>query len=232
MSQFRFEDNKNKRLRSFKKAFYVSLAGCIVAVAAVSWTTARNNLGLLNDPNPASGYSLKTESDILGVDKPESGVKATSPSSASSKEDAETAKKPEKEFFMTPLMGKVYKLFSGDTLIFSPTFNDFRAHNGIDIECAAATPVKSVSEGEVVNVKDDMMLGTVVEVRHGDYIARYCGLNKKPPVKEGDILKIGDVVGVVDVVPSELTEQPHLHFEVLKDGKHVDPVKELGFKTE
>ena len=46
-------------------------------------------------------------------------------------------------------------------------------------------------------------------------------------INKGDIVEIGKKIGVVGEVPSEISEKPHLHFEVEKDGAKVNPIKEL-----
>ena len=236
MGQLRFDNAKKRNRLGFKRGFYASLAVCIIAIAIISWTNAANNLANITNPGDSySRYSLKAES-TLGVDKAESGVRAESVKSESKppvSSDTEVAAKPENDFYMAPVSGRIYKEFSMDTLVYSPTYNDFRVHRGIDIECEQGAEVKSISEGEVLSVRDDSALGMVVEVRYGtEYTAYYCGINKKPPVKQGDKLKMGDVIGAVDIVPSEITEQAHLHFELKKKGVYTDPVAELRFKLD
>ena len=55
---------------------------------------------------------------------------------------------------------------------------------------------------------------------------------KKHYVAKGDIVEIGKRIGVVGSIPSEVADETHLHFMVLKDGKEVDPIKELELKED
>jgi murein DD-endopeptidase MepM/ murein hydrolase activator NlpD len=79
--------------------------------------------------------------------------------------------------------------------------------------------------GTVERVYDDEYLGTTVILRHeGGYETRYCNLTAMPTVKVGDSVKAGDVIGAVgDTAILEAEDKPHLHFQLRKDGKAIDP---------
>ena len=63
----------------------------------------------------------------------------------------------------------------------------------------------------------------MVEVTHGDgYVTRY-GHHKAVLVNTGDIVKKGQVIG--EMGSSGRSTGPHVHFEVLKNGRHVDPAR-------
>jgi murein DD-endopeptidase MepM/ murein hydrolase activator NlpD len=69
--------------------------------------------------------------------------------------------------------------------------------------------------------------GRVVEVDLGEnYRVRFGHLNDISVV-QGEALKAGDTVGTVGASGRPATG-PHLHFEVLKDGKHIDPEAVAG----
>lgn len=91
------------------------------------------------------------------------------------------------------------------------------------------TPVKAVTDGKVTKVYTDSMWGTVVEITHANgMVSRYCSLTEGVTVAEGDTVEIGEVIGCVgDTALAEVGLPTHLHFEVLVDGKYVDPLKAI-----
>ena len=85
--------------------------------------------------------------------------------------------------------------------------------------------VVSVLDGTVTDVEKTTMDGNVVTVTHADgYVSIYKSLGSNIAVKKGDAVKAGDKLGVTSSsMMSELKTGSHLHFELKKDGKHVDP---------
>ena len=80
-----------------------------------------------------------------------------------------------------------------------------------------------VDNGQVQEVYTDSMLGNVALIEHGDYLVYYCGLGEDFQVEAGDVVAMGQQIGVVTAVPYEAAEEPHLHVEVRRDGVAVDP---------
>ena len=86
--------------------------------------------------------------------------------------------------------------------------------------------VKAVNDGVVETVSKDTLMGVTVTVKHTDgYVSKYAGLAEDVPVKENQLVKLGDTVGKVgQTAIIEISQEPHLHFEVSLDGKAVDPL--------
>ena len=129
-----------------------------------------------------------------------------------------------------PTMGRVITSYAMDTLIYSKTLEQWNSHNGIDISTDIGTPVKAAMEGTVVEaISNDPRLGVVVIIDHGGGIkSLYGNLNSDKLVKKGDQVKKSQVIGAVGrTAPYEIEDPPHLHFEVLKDGKNIDPQQYL-----
>jgi len=126
---------------------------------------------------------------------------------------------------VSPLKGKVLAAFSVDDLIYSKTMDDWRTHDGVDIAAAIGTTVMSASAGTVTAVFNDSMMGTTVVVEHtGGYETTYANLQPTPPVKAGDTVSAGQIIGAVGTTASaESAQSPHLHFTVTKNGELVDP---------
>jgi len=102
---------------------------------------------------------------------------------------------------------------------------DMGIHTGIDISVPESTFIFSTAKGVVKTVGYDQNLGIFVRISHEQGYETVYGHLSKVLVKEGDTLKTGQVIGLSG--RSGKTTGPHIHYEVLKDGKHIDPVLTL-----
>src|SRR5881397_3744201 len=94
-------------------------------------------------------------------------------------------------------------------------------HDGIDIGSLSGTPVKSPAAGTVVAASSHGGYGKNVVLDHGNGVeSRYAHL-KKIDVKLGQRVERGQVIGLVG--STGRSTGPHLHYEVLVEGKPVDP---------
>lgn len=130
--------------------------------------------------------------------------------------------------YMMPHDGEIIRAYSPDVPLYCETMNDWRTHNGIDIAVSEGEEVLSVGKGKVSKVLANAVYGYTVEVDYGSFTARYCGMKQGECVGIGQLLEKGDSVGTVDVVPCEANSPKHLHFEVIVEGLHSDPLKVLG----
>lgn len=124
-----------------------------------------------------------------------------------------------------PLSGEVVAAFSVDSLIYDPTMEDWRIHNGVDIAAEVDAEVFSAAAGVVAAVRDDPMMGTTVIIQHEDgYTTTYSNLRAGAEVLAGDRVSAGQVIGAVgDTAAAEAARGPHLHFSVTQNGDAVDP---------
>lgn len=102
-----------------------------------------------------------------------------------------------------------------------PVLGYRRPHPGIDISAAEGSPVVATGAGRVVFAGRDRGYGRLVEVDHGDgYRTRYAHL-ARVLVRAGESVERGDVIG--EVGRSGLATGPNLHYEILLDGRPVNP---------
>ena len=139
---------------------------------------------------------------------------------------------PEKEkepVFSSPVVGTVSKEHSLDVPVFSETLGEWRTHKGIDITTAENCPVYSASDGVISAIFDDPFLGRTVEITHSmNYKTVYSNLAKEDAafVSVGDKVSTGDRIGTVGYTAIfEIADEPHLHFEVIKNDTQEDPMK-------
>ena len=124
-----------------------------------------------------------------------------------------------------PCVGRVIAECSLDDLVYCAAMDDWRTHNGIDYAAAEGESVHAAAAGTVSRVYSDDMLGATVVIDHGDGISTlYGSLADIDSVKVGASVAKGDVIGTVGKSCAlEKNLEPHLHFEVLKDGNPENP---------
>ena len=125
--------------------------------------------------------------------------------------------------YILPCEDEIMKDYSA-TPVYDETMDDWRVHRAIDFTCERGTPVYSVGNGLVTKVYADTAYGYCIEIDFGDFTGRYCGLEQGTTVKLDTVMKKGDTVGKTGDLPCESGQEPHFHFEVLKDGKNTDPI--------
>lgn len=138
--------------------------------------------------------------------------------------------KPFEDYFSLPLGTDILRDYAPDRPMYSATMGDWRTHNGIDFQGADGDQVKAISYGTVSSIYEDVLLGTVVEIDHGNgVVARYCGLNKDTiEVDAGSIVEADTLIGFLGTVPFEKTDISHLHFEIIYNGENTDPLEIMG----
>lgn len=129
--------------------------------------------------------------------------------------------------FIRPCTGYIGKEFSMDIPIYSPSMYDYRTHNGIDIVCEVGTPVKASSGGTISDIYDHYLYGTTVVIDHRNGMQSvYSNLSPDLPAQTviGGKVMTGEIIaGVGESAALEAAEAMHLHFELIKDGKQVNP---------
>jgi murein DD-endopeptidase MepM/ murein hydrolase activator NlpD len=96
-------------------------------------------------------------------------------------------------------------------------------HAGVDFAGKDGSEVIAVASGVVTHAGKRSGYGQMVEINHGGgYVTRY-GHHASLLVKTGDIVKQGQPIGTMG--STGRSTGPHVHFEVLKDGRSVDPAR-------
>lgn len=131
---------------------------------------------------------------------------------------------PDPEFKM-PVFGEIMKEFADNKLVYSTTLDVWTTHNGIDIAADKTTVVKSAADGTVKSIKNDPRYGLTVIIEHTNgYKTIYSNLLTTEFVVEGEKVKQGQSIGTVgNTAAFEVSEEPHLHFELLKNNEQLNP---------
>ena len=99
-------------------------------------------------------------------------------------------------------------------------------HKGIDIAGKEGSSILAVADGVVTWSGERTGYGNLVEVNHGNgYLTRY-GHNKQQLVEAGETVRKGEAIALMG--STGRSTGPHVHIEVVHDGKHVNPVKYLN----
>lgn len=132
--------------------------------------------------------------------------------------------------YVWPVKGEVQRPYSIQTLMYDSTMADWRTHDGVDVTCDQGAPVVASAAGLVVDVHNDDLLGTVVEIDHENGVhSVYANLAAEPPVAAGDRVAMGQVIGSVGgTALGEVNQVSHLHFAMTQDGLSADPTAYLA----
>mgnify|MGYP004709529645 FL=1 len=141
---------------------------------------------------------------------------------SSTKQDTKSTENPA---FKNPVEGEVIKEYAKDKLVYSNTLGEWIVHGGIDIKANKTTVVKASAEGTVKSIKNDPRYGLTVIVEHSNgFTSVYSNLLTAEFVVEGEKIKQGQTIGTVGTTATfEISDEPHLHFEIRKDGNSLDP---------
>ena len=94
-------------------------------------------------------------------------------------------------------------------------------HWGLDISTNTGNPIMATADGIVIKVETDRYLGKNVTVSHGNGYTTVYGHMSNFAVKVGQKVKRRDIIGYIGQTGK--AAGPHVHYEVFKDGKRVDP---------
>lgn len=213
----------------------------IIAITIITLVTSGNNPvtpGPTMEPTPTKQTSNPTKTPIKPKPSPSPiptpTIQATpTPKPSPSPTPTIPSNNDDPIVFTLPATGYVMKEFSIELPVFSMTMGDYRTHNGIDISVASGSSVVSVADGTVHRVYNHPMMGTTIEINHGDNIVSvYSNLDDDivEGITEGVKVGKGQLIGSVGFTSlAEIGESDHLHFEMTVDGKHVDPLSYLDF---
>lgn len=124
---------------------------------------------------------------------------------------------------------KAVALFSPLSGSITQEFDLLKKHYAIDIAAKNKSPVKAVADGTVIFAEWTAETGYVLIVEHNDDFTSVYKHNGSLTKSQGDVVRAGEVIATVGNT-GELTTGPHLHFELWKRGKAVNPKNFIDFK--
>lgn len=168
---------------------------------------------------PASSKSNASTSTSKSNQKSTQDEKNVSNSTA---KQEEVIKDPE---FKYPVEGEITTNYAKDKLVYSNTLGEWVTHLGIDIKANKTAIVTASADGKIKSIKNDPRYGLTVIVEHvNGYSTVYSNLLTAEFVSVGENVKAGQTLGTVGNTASfEILDEPHLHFEMMKNGEQIDP---------
>jgi len=133
--------------------------------------------------------------------------------------------------FAPPVYGKILKQFSNNMPLYSKTMDDWRIHAGVDILCPLGSDIFSAADGLVADIGYDINFGNYIIVESNEFSCRYASVEACESIAVGTNVSNGQKLGTLaDSCVSEICDEPHLHFEMKKDGLYVDPSEYILFE--
>ena len=186
---------------------------------------ALNNSTTTNVENNSNNTANSTQKQVENnTSKKENTTKTTKANTTSKIEDKKEENKKELSF-ERPVEGEIIKAYAKDNLVYSETLQEWTTHLGIDIKADKTTVVKAAEAGTIKTIKNDPRYGLTIIIEHDDgYQTVYANLLSSEFVIEGEKIDKGQSIGTVgNTATFEIADEPHLHFEILKDGVQIDP---------
>ena len=228
-------ENKVKNVLS-GIGFYGTLAVCLLVVGVCGWVLLQDR----EDPLPQQAVTpqvpVSQPVEMPEVRLPTVETLEPAPVPVPPKETKEL---PEVEvdhtpvaaeaprLVVTPLRGDVLTAFSMEELVYSPTLGDWRTHNGIDIAANTGCSVQAVADGVIDETGKDAMGEYIIISHAAGFITKYMGLENIENLTVGKEIKSGEVIGTSGKCTGENVTDPHIHFEMSKDGVLVNPTDYL-----
>ena len=227
-----------QKLRAFlkKNVYYIIMAACLLAIAAMITATVllNNSRSVSNTPAntgldvvPTNGDPVDTNKDTDPTENPGAETKPGDSEPTSTEPDPTPA---QSIVFDAPVatvdIGCDYSM---DALVWNSTLRHYAVHNGIDFKGEDGTNVLCVYDGVVSSVGYDMLNGYTVTIRHNDTLYTSYGSLNEPTVKVGQSVRKGDVIGTMgNTAGKEYSMGPHLHFSVYENDRATDPYKYMS----
>ena len=216
------EPYSGRAKRPKNRFFLAALAVCAVAITGVAVATFSNPQTDVEDPNPPSTTTRSTTTKTT-----------TTTTSSTIRTTTKTTAKPvvgtPKELYVLPCSNEVWRAFSGDVLVYSPTMKDWRTHNGTDFVGTIGQTLRAACDGTVKTVAVDPLWGDTIELKTADgTVIRYYGAKAAVNLKVGQTVKAGDAIATLSEIPCEISDPPHLHLEIMQKAGYTDPVAFIG----
>ena len=248
-------NNEQKKETRKLPGFYIAVCCCVLAIGAAGYFTqreeAKHTSVAVNDqedsnpiytPEPIA-TALPTKIPVSSIPEAEPIIteqpaeEAVSTSVQAAIADDYTLDNPDLEAsitvsaeeavsFVKPAAGEILSQYS-DKPVYNEALDDWRTHDGVDIAVNEGGSVCAAADGTVSEIGYNVM-GCTVTITHNDgYTTKYMQLESANEVQEGAADKKGDVIGVIGKSTAETVKEPHLHFEIYKDGTCLNPAEAI-----
>ena len=256
MEEHKMNQQQKKETKKLP-SFYIALCCCVLAIGIAGYFTERHNSDsssmLSNEIADNSGsevfsdstdkftssalnvsevvsdtetaQSTDTQTDIPVISEQQVPVEDYAVNNPDVDQTAVIVSSEQPAFIM-PVNGNTLEGYS-DKLKYNEQLSDWRTHNGIDIAANTGCSVQAVADGVIDETGKDAMGEYVIISHAAGFITKYMGLENIENLTVGKEIKSGEVIGTSGKCTGENVTDPHIHFEMSKDGVLVNPTDYL-----
>lgn len=210
----------------FKRNIYpITVSVCTVLILSVVSVSVYNSI------KGSSG----TENTNIQTSKPNDDIVIDTGTTEDEKEEKPESIKPtvstDPIIFDLPFdRASISKQYAETSLLYDNTTKLWCTHQAIDFACQEGMNIAAVYAGKIEKIENTMMYGTVIYLKVSDELTVvYKGLSSNLFVKEGDKVEKGTIIGVTASFLAEKADGVHLHLELLKNNKLIDPSEYFSF---
>jgi murein DD-endopeptidase MepM/ murein hydrolase activator NlpD len=197
------EENKDQFIQNFKRVLSGDTASGFVDPAEV--------LRGQNKPiKPVSSMKLEPKDSLFRKDFEQSELSVITLTSGKYRELSET-------FFFTPITGFI-----------SDKYDVKKGHFGVDIVAKTNEPIKCIADGTVIMSSWTQDAGYVIAIQHRGNLISVYKHNAELLKKVGSFVNAGEIISIVGN-SGEMTDGPHLHFELWYNGNSLNPEEFVTF---
>lgn len=168
----------------------------------------------------------KKDENKTNAEKKENTVKTeTTDNTTENTSNTQVTEEKKTLTFIKPTDGEIIAEFAQENLIYSDTLKEWITHTGIDIKADKTSVIKAAADGVVASILNDPRYGLTIVISHDEgYETIYSNLLTAEFVVEGEEVKQGQTIGTAGNTASfESGMESHLHFEIMQDGKYLNP---------
>jgi murein DD-endopeptidase MepM/ murein hydrolase activator NlpD len=202
---------ENQQLRSaYQKTMRIdSFALYLEKLSALTQTQEKTKTNIKTN-------ETKAREQTTDIEKKKNGNKPAADITSERSEDFSIKTTPS----VLPVEGWITQQFNIDTS------QGTDAHPGIDIAAAEGLIIKAPAPGVVLAVETDQYYGNMIVIKHDEeFITRY-GHCEKVFLAKGEKVELGQTIALVGNTGHSTA--PHLHYEVIRNGKNVNPLEYIS----
>jgi murein DD-endopeptidase MepM/ murein hydrolase activator NlpD len=199
----REEENKDQFIQNFKRVLSGDTATGFVDPAEAL-------RGQDKPIKPVSSMKLAPTDSLFRKDFEQSELSVITLTSGKYRELRET-------FFFTPITGFI-----------SDKYDVKKGHYGVDIVAKTNEPIKSIADGTVIMASWTQDAGYVIAIQHRGNLLSVYKHNAELLKKVGSFVNAGEIISIVGN-SGEMTDGPHLHFELWYNGNSLNPEEFVTF---
>lgn len=197
------EENKDQFIQNFKRVLSGDTASGFVDPAEAL-------RGQDKPIKPVSSMKLEPTDSLFRKDFEQSELSVITLTSGKYRELRET-------FFFTPITGFI-----------SDKYDVKKGHYGVDIVAKTNEPIKCIADGTVIMASWTQDAGYVIAIQHRGNLLSVYKHNAELLKKVGSFVNAGEIISIVGN-SGEMTDGPHLHFELWYNGNSLNPEEFVTF---